>query len=205
MYLIFRKCKETNKLVEQNKPLFQAFHATSLAEESKHTCLKVSRWEQPFSRIKLLNTAQHEKPRKDKLFPAYGSILSSRIFTTHIQPCMYRHKRKGGKHPLVPSSCCSICQLIRNVNKVPILRHILLLFQGENRSLINTLSPMPAKSLIGFIYYISILPVMVCVLLGVFFREWLDFIWQSNATNGSRMYLLILKSEALGIPPQREF
>lgn len=168
MYLLFRKYKQTSKLVEGKKPLFQAFHAVSLAEESKHSCLKVSRWEQPFSRMKLLNTAQHEKPRKEKLFPVCGSILSNRIFSAHIQPCMYRHKRKGEKHPLIPS-CCSISQLIRNFNEVQILKCVLLLFQGENRSLINILSPMLAKSLIEFIYYIAILHVMLCVCLGSFF------------------------------------
>lgn len=118
---------------------------------------------------------------------------------------MYRHKRKGEKHPLI-LSCCSISQLIRNFNEVQILRCVLLLFQGENRSLINILSPMLAKSLIEFIYYIAILHVMLCVCLGsFFFREWLDFVWQNNATNGSRRYLLIPKSAALGISPHMEF
>lgn len=47
---------------------------------------------------------------------------------------------------------------------------------------------------------------MLCILLGfIFFREWLDFIWQSSATNGSRIYLLIPKTEALGTPSNKEF
>lgn len=131
-----------NKLVEENKPLFQAFHAVSLAEESKHTCPKVSRWEQPFSRIKLLNIAHHKKPKEENLFPACGSIISKGIFTAHIQPCMYRHKRKWGKHPLVPSCCCSISQVIRIVNELPIMRYVLLLFHGEkiNQYLVSNAS-----------------------------------------------------------------
>lgn len=65
---------------------------------------------------------------------------------------------------------------------------------------------MLAKILIEFLHYITGVHIILCVLFFFFFfRDWLDFIWQSNATNDNKMYVLIPNRAVLAIPTHLEF